>query len=136
LLALSGEEVVVCQCEEVTRRELLGVMPPRYLNASDRGPDGGLASMGEASRRSQDAVKRMTRVGMGHCQGRRCRDHSIMLMARANDILVSDVSPGSYRVPVRPLPVELLAAAEETSEMRDRWPYWLWEVDGIPEKAE
>jgi NADPH-dependent 2,4-dienoyl-CoA reductase/sulfur reductase-like enzyme len=136
LLALSGEDVIICQCEEVTRRELVGVVPPRYLNASDRAPAGGLASMGEGSRRSQDAVKRMTRVGMGHCQGRRCRDQGAMLLARASGILVSEVSPGSYRVPVRPLPVDLLSAEEESPEMRDRWPYWLWEVEGIPEKAE
>lgn len=134
LLAASGEDVVVCQCEEVTRRELVGVMPPRYLNA-DHGPAGGLASMGDGSRLSQDAVKRMTRVGMGHCQGRRCREQGAMLMARAAGILLSEVSPGSYRVPVRPLPVEILSAEPETPEMRDRWPYWLWEVEGIPEKA-
>ncbi len=136
LLTLSGEDVIVCQCEEVTRRELVAVMPPRYLHASDRGPVGGLASMGEGSRRSQDAVKRMTRVGMGHCQGRRCRDQGAMLLARASRIQVAEVRPGSYRVPVRLLPVELMSGEEETPEMRDRWPYWLWEPEGIPEKAE
>ena len=133
LVAASGDDVILCQCEEVTRRELIGVVPPRYLKASDHAPDGGLASLGEGSRRSQDAIKRLTRVGMGHCQGRRCRDQSAMLLARASGIMVSDISPGSYRVPVRVIPVHILSAGAETSEMEQRWPYWLWEVEGFPE---
>ena len=133
LVAAAGQDVIVCQCEEVTRRGLLSVVPPTYLNATDRAPADGLASLGEGSRRSQDSIKRLTRVGMGHCQGKRCRDQGAMLLAGDAGIAVSEISPGSYRVPVRPLPVDILSGEPETPAMAERWPYWLWEVEGFPE---
>jgi hypothetical protein len=35
LLATGGTDVLVCQCEEVTAREILEVRPPRYLDWQD-----------------------------------------------------------------------------------------------------
>ena len=41
--------------------------------------------------------------------------------------------PGSYRAPVRPLPLSVLWAGEETDEMRRTWPIWLHPVEeGAP----
>jgi D-hydroxyproline dehydrogenase subunit alpha len=121
LLAVSGLETLVCQCEEVTRDELLGVQPPRYL-----GYAGNMraSAASAAGRTSQDFFKRMTRVGMGHCQGKRCRDQSAMLLANAADRPVSDIAPGSYRVPVRPIPLNVIACYDETEAMRKTWPVW------------
>lgn len=134
LLQATGLDVVVCQCEEVTRRELLAVAPPRYLGTSDKAPASGLASLGECGRASQDMLKRLTRVGMGHCQGRRCRDQGIMLLAREAGIDVSAVVPGSYRVPVRPLPLDVMWADDEDPAILERWSYWLHEAeDPIPQ---
>jgi thioredoxin reductase len=118
LLAVSGLETVVCQCEEVTRNELLGVQPPRYLGNMR----GGAASA--LGRTSQDFFKRMTRVGMGHCQGKRCRDQSALLLAINEGRPVSDIAPGSYRVPVRPIPLNVIACYDETEAMRKSWPVW------------
>jgi NADPH-dependent 2,4-dienoyl-CoA reductase/sulfur reductase-like enzyme len=134
MLAAAGEDVILCQCEEVTRRAMLDLAPPRYLSRGGEGKQGGgVAKLAEASQRSQDAIKRLTRVGMGHCQGRRCRDHGAMLLAKASAIDLSQINPGSYRMPVRPLPVSIMAAEAETPEMASRWPYWLWEAESIPE---
>ena len=60
----------VCRCEEVTAREIMEVRPPRYLNASPRPRnDTSLrALLGEAAP-NPDLVKRLTRAGMGLCQG-------------------------------------------------------------------
>ena len=49
---MKDEEVIVCRCEEVLRKEI--------LNAIKQGA------------RDLDSVKRMTRAGMGMCQGRSC----------------------------------------------------------------
>jgi thioredoxin reductase len=128
-----GLDVIVCQCEEVTRRELLEVSPPKYLGAGNMRSCGGVNALPPASRKSQDLLKRMTRAGMGHCQGKRCRDQVLMLLADATETELARLVPGSYRAPVRPLPLNILSPANETEEMRRTWPIWLHPVEeGAP----
>ncbi|MCO5396691.1 FAD-dependent oxidoreductase [Ralstonia soli] len=121
---VQGLDVTVCQCEEVSRRELLDVSPPGYLKAENRIPCGGLAGLSDVGKSSQDLVKRLTRVGMGHCQGKRCRDQSSMLLAKAAGKALEDITPGSYRCPVRPIPLQVIADYNESEEMRAGWLYW------------
>lgn len=128
LLAVGGLDVTLCQCEEVTRRELVGVQPPRYLG-SGSAATGGIDGLGSRARTSQDLLKRLTRVGMGHCQGKRCRDHGALLIAGATGCPLEEVRPGSYRAPVRPLPLATLWPHDESEEMRKRWPIWLHPLD-------
>ncbi len=133
LVEAGGMDVIVCQCEEVTRRELLEVSPPKYLGAGNMKSCGGVAALSPAGRTSQDLVKRLTRAGMGHCQGKRCRDQTMMLLAEATGTDMAKMVPGSYRVPVRPLPLSVMWAGEETEEVRRRWPIWLHPVEeGAP----
>ncbi|WP_151120519.1 FAD-dependent oxidoreductase [Hypericibacter adhaerens] len=133
LVKAGGMDVVVCQCEDVTRRELLEVSPPKYLNAGNLKSCGGVGALPPASRNSQDILKRMTRAGMGHCQGKRCRDQVLLLLAEAAGTPPAALVPGSYRAPVRALPLSVLWAGEETDEMRRTWPIWLHPVDeGAP----
>lgn len=128
-----GFDVVVCQCEDVTRRELLEVSPPKYLGAGNMRSCGGVNALSPASRKSQDLLKRMTRAGMGHCQGKRCRDQVLMLLADATGTELANLVPGSYRAPVRPLALNILWPADETEEMRRTWPIWLHPVEeGAP----
>lgn len=133
LVAAGGMDVLVCQCEEVSRQALLDVAPPTYLGAGNMRSNGGIAALSPAGRGSQDFLKRMTRAGMGHCQGKRCRDQVLMLIAEATGCNLSHLVPGSYRAPVRPLPLSVLWAGEETEEMRRTWPIWLHPVEeGAP----
>ncbi|AJY44001.1 FAD-dependent oxidoreductase [Burkholderia humptydooensis] len=134
-VAAQGLDVVVCQCEEVSRRELIQVGPPRYLDAKNRCPSGGLDGLGNVGRTSQDLLKRLTRAGMGHCQGKRCRDQTLILLADATNSNLADISPGSYRCPVRPIPLKVMWADDETEEIRRTWPTWLHPLkDEIPWK--
>jgi len=133
LVAAGGPDVMVCQCEEVTRREVLDVSPPRYLNSTIRTMAGGLSGLSASGRTSQDLVKRLTRAGMGYCQGRRCRDHTAMLLTDAALCDLSAITPGSYRAPVRPLPLKILSADDESEDMRNNWRTWVHAADGIPE---
>ncbi|MCR4471868.1 MULTISPECIES: FAD-dependent oxidoreductase [unclassified Burkholderia] len=121
---VQGLDVMVCQCEEVSRQELLNVSPPGYLKAQNRVPCGGLEGLSEIGQSSQDLVKRLTRVGMGHCQGKRCRDQSSMLLANAAGKALEEITPGSYRCPLRPIPLQIIADYDETEEMRAGWLYW------------
>ena len=71
-----------------------------------------------------DQVKRLTRAGMGHCQGRRCREQIAMLLAEESKTDVAQVPIMTYRAPVRPLPLRVMHADDEPQEMRDEWGGW------------
>ncbi|MGM3216495.1 FAD-dependent oxidoreductase [Pseudomonas sp. PhalM4] len=129
LVTTGGMGVMACQCEEVSRQEVVEVKAPKYLESSTSSPCEAVKTFVAEGQASQDMLKRMTRVGMGHCQGRRCREHSAMLLAGVTGIELSKVSPGSYRVPVRALPLNIIRAHDETAEMRNHWPTWLHPVD-------
>lgn len=133
LVNSGGMGVVACQCEDVSRQELIEVSAPKYLVSTHSSPCDAVKTFVAEGQASQDMLKRMTRVGMGHCQGRRCREHSAMLLAGIAGVELNNVAPGSYRVPVRALPLNIMRAHDEPKEMRDTWPTWLHPVeDTIP----
>lgn len=125
LVSTGGMEVNVCQCEEVTRRELLDAAPPRFLgwHGKERG-HGTFDGLMKAGPLNLDHVKRITRAGMGYCQGRRCREEIAMLSAQAAGVDVAQVPVASYRPPVRPLPMDILWPEDEPEELRNNWPIW------------
>lgn len=123
LMSAGGMGVTVCACEEVTREDLLGVRPPRYLGWRAEQAHT-LQSLAQEGPLHPDHLKRLTRAGMGHCQGRRCREQVAMLLALATGRDVSQIPLASYRPPVRPLPMKVLWPREEPVEMRTRWPSW------------
>jgi thioredoxin reductase len=127
LVQAGGMDVVVCQCEEVTRQELVDVSPPRYLAGSPkRSWEPKLSSMLDAGPANPDLLKRLTRAGMGHCQGRRCREQVAWLLARATGVDVSEVPLASYRPPVRPLSMRILGAQDEAEAVREEWASWFY----------
>jgi NADPH-dependent 2,4-dienoyl-CoA reductase/sulfur reductase-like enzyme len=123
LLALDSERPEVCRCEGVTMNDLLGLAPPRYLDDTRAGS---LTNLGPLN---QDQVKRLTRAGMGACQGRRCRDtvHALLSREAARD---GGARPpmASYRAPLRPLSLAALASLPEDAAVRNNWTGWF----GIP----
>lgn len=66
---------------------------------------------------------------MGHCQGKRCRDEAALLLAQHHGIPVKSIRPASYRFPVRPLDMSLIAAPEGDAYTLGLWQNW-------PEPAE
>jgi thioredoxin reductase len=124
-LKTGGWHVNVCQCEEVTRRELSGVQPPRYLEWRSAPMSGrSVATLLEDGPLNQDQVKRLTRVGMGPCQGRRCREQVGLLLSEVAGLDFGAVPMPSYRTPVRPLPLSVLWPADEPQAVRDHWVSW------------
>lgn len=125
LLATGGPEVLACLCEDVTRGELLAVQPPRYLgwhsNAIARRNIGTLAEDGPLD---QDQIKRLTRACMGACQARRCREQVALMMALGAGVPPETIPLAGYRAPVRPLPLSVLADAEEPAAMTENWNVW------------
>jgi hypothetical protein len=128
-LAAGGGDILACQCEEVTRSELVGAQPPRYLGpASAPMRARSLGTLGQDGPLHPDQVKRLTRAGMGPCQGRRCREQVALLLAEAGDVPVDTIPLASYRPPVRPLPLSVLWPHDEPPAMREHWVSWF----GIP----
>jgi hypothetical protein len=115
----------VCQCEEVSLDDLLGVRPPNYLRRdqpAQRARD--LASLANEGRINQDQVKRLTRAGMGLCQGRRCREQIGAALAEATGVALGAIPLPSYRAPVRPLPLGALADESEQAAIAEHWDTW------------
>lgn len=125
LLTAGGPGVFVCPCEGVTCAELVGLKPPRHLNwDSERTSQRSLRALAKDAPADPDQVKRLTRAGMGHCQGRLCREQVSMLLAEESGSAIADVPFMSYRPPARPLPLRVLWAHEETEQVRRDWPKW------------
>lgn len=115
LAAMATAESMVCRCEEVRLAELMDLSPPKYLGDNRHHTLAGLGPL------NQDQVKRLTRAGMGPCQGRRCRDAVHALLAQG----AASMPPmASFRPPLRPLPLAALAALPETAEIHDNWTGW------------
>lgn len=134
-------EFHVCQCEEVSAREILELRPPRYLDWRDeRRNDRSLAALLGDGPPNPDQVKRLTRAGMGPCQGRRCREQVAALLALGAAQPLSAIPLAGYRAPVRPLPLSMAAHVPEAPGQIEHWDTWFgmhaqwrpfWEVPAL-----
>ncbi len=115
----------ICQCEQVSLADLLGLQPPRYLRRDQPAMQArGIATLARDGTLNQDQVKRLTRAGMGVCQGRRCREQTGAILAKATNTPLSAIPLPSYRAPVRPLPLSVLGALEEDGVLTEHWHGW------------
>jgi thioredoxin reductase len=140
----ASDDTIVCQCEAVTRGDLLGVQPPGYLDRPERMAARSLDTLRGDGPSHPDQIKRLTRAGMGECQGRRCREQVRCLLARADGVPLDRVPVASFRAPVRPVPLGVLADWQESAEMARGWDVWFgiptqwtpYAVIGTPEEAD
>lgn len=141
---ISKDGTIICQCEEVTRADLIGVQPPNYLSRPSPMCARSLETLLADGPANQDQIKRLTRAGMGVCQGRRCRDQVAMLLALESDKPFGTIPLASHRAPVRPLPMKILAEWNEPAAMDAAWDVWFgiptawvpWEDIGTPHEDE
>jgi len=86
-------DTILCRCEEITVGEALTgyEVNPGHLGT----------------------LKRATRVGMGRCQGRYCGPAAARLIASFTGEALSDRSFFAPRVPVKPVAINAILAAEE-----------------------
>ena len=144
LLQSGTPQTPVCLCEEVSRADLLGIQPPKYLacTANKIAARDGKTLLADGPF-NPDQIKRLTRAGMGPCQGRRCREQIALLLANAAGTTPASIPLASYRAPVRPLPLNLLATIAATADMAAGWDVWFgirtqwipYDVIGTPEEA-
>lgn len=124
LVATSPEATMVCQCEEVSRADLIGVQPPGYLPRPEKLCARSLGTLLDDGPPDAEQVKRLTRAGMGVCQGRRCREQVSLLLAMAANLPPKSAPRGNWRVPVRPVPLGVMADTEHAEAMDAGWDVW------------
>jgi len=96
-------ETMVCRCEDVTRGQILSCIADGY--------------------ETLDEIKRVTRAGMGPCQGRTCRHLIATELSRAHGVPMEEVLMTTFRPPVKPISLGMLADAYSgCSEFGDRDP--------------
>ncbi len=92
-------ETIVCRCEEISLGEIqtgLSTQPGHV-----------------------GTLKRATRVGMGRCQGRYCGPVATRLVAEATGKPVEDFSNFAPRVPIKPVAIASILAAQEALDGLD-----------------
>ena len=87
------DEVIVCRCEEITLGQIRAGL--------------------EAVPGHVGTLKRATRVGMGRCQGRYCGAVAARIVAGATGKPIDDHSHFAPRVPIKPVSIAAILAAEE-----------------------
>jgi thioredoxin reductase len=129
LAALQGDadpSLVICQCEDVSRADLLEVRAPKYLGPpTARMRTRNLAGLIADGPVNQDQIKRLTRACMGVCQARRCREQVALILAEAAGAPPSAVPLAGFRPPVRPLPLQVMADWAEHPAMSAGWEIWM-----------
>ncbi len=83
------DDLVICRCEEVTRAEIKDVI--------------------RTGMQTLNGVKRVTRAGMGLCQGQTCQRLVTQILAQELGISPVEVEPMTARGPVRPLTLAVFA---------------------------
>ena len=121
----SSQDIFACQCEEVTRAEIIDLEPPRYLEwRSEQMSRRNLQTQLKDNPANPNQVKRLTRAGTGTCQGRNCREQVALLLAEESNTDIEDVPLSTYRAPLRPLPLNVMWPDDESEDVRNEWPKW------------
>jgi bacterioferritin-associated ferredoxin len=86
----SDDDLVICRCEEITKGEIKEAI--------------------RNGMKTLNGVKRVTRAGMGLCQGQTCERLVTQILARELGLEPVEIIPPTPRAPVRPVRLSVLAA--------------------------
>ena len=77
------DNVLICRCEDITLGEIRKVINDGF--------------------RTIDEIKRVTRAGMGPCQGRTCRLLIAQEICREHGVSMEEVLMPTFRPPLKPV---------------------------------
>lgn len=86
-----ADQILICRCEDITREKLMEVIAEGYETI--------------------DEIKRVTRAGMGPCQGRTCRQLIAQELSKIYGVPMEEVLMPTFRPPVKPISMGALADA-------------------------
>lgn len=87
------ENTIVCRCEDITLKEIRDLIKEGF--------------------KTVDEIKRISRCGMGPCQGRTCRQIVMGEIAKATGKDIRDVKLSTFRPPTKNIKIGILAEAAE-----------------------
>ncbi len=86
------DNIVICRCEDITLSEIRDLIAQGYHTI--------------------DEIKRVSRAGMGPCQGRTCRQLIARELAIALGVPIEQVEMPTFRPPSRPVLLSTIARGE------------------------
>ncbi len=95
----SKPKTVICRCEDVTVEEIRKLIEKGY--------------------QTPDEIKRLSRCGMGQCQGRTCRNLVLQEIGAATGREGKDIPMSTFRPPTKPVKLGLYARARAEHEGGD-----------------
>ncbi|MCL2702352.1 MAG: (2Fe-2S)-binding protein [Defluviitaleaceae bacterium] len=87
---------IICRCNDIDIKQLHDLIAQGFT--------------------SIDEIKRISRLGMGPCQGRNCVPLVLAELSCAMGKNVSEISPGTYRPVTRSVSLAAIAAYSESKE--------------------
>ncbi|MDD3631530.1 MAG: (2Fe-2S)-binding protein [Atribacterota bacterium] len=87
------DNTIICRCEDVTWGEIRKQLDKGYMTL--------------------DEIKRITRAGMGPCQGKTCQRVLLHAIARYLNKRVEEIQISTYRPPTKPVPLGVLAGGQD-----------------------
>jgi len=99
VVAMSRPRTVICACEDVELETVLEEIERGYEDL--------------------EALKRVTAVTTGPCQGRWCLRATIELLAEHTDKTAEELGSITHRQPVTPVPLDALAEARNPADDGD-----------------
>ena len=88
---MDDKNTILCRCEDLTREDILNCIKEGYCTI--------------------DEIKRVTRAGMGPCQGRSCRMLIAQELSSYYGIPMEEVLMPTFRPPTKPISMGALADA-------------------------
>lgn len=86
------QSIIVCRCEDLTLADIRALIQKGY--------------------RTLDELRRISRLGMGPCQGRTCRS-LVQRELQASGIPIKEQLPGVFRPPTKPVTLGSIADGGE-----------------------
>jgi NAD(P)H-nitrite reductase large subunit len=93
---LKDDNTIICRCADVTVGEIKEIIRKGYTTL--------------------DEIKRLTRAGMGQCQGKTCRNLLLQVIANELHVPVTEIELSRLRPPSVTIPLELLAKEDGNEE--------------------
>ncbi len=86
------KNIIICRCEDLTLEDIRGTIKKGHHNPQ--------------------VIKRLTRCGMGPCQGNTCRELLLKEVALATGKSVGELEMTTFRPPTKPIKVKSLIGVD------------------------
>jgi NAD(P)H-nitrite reductase large subunit len=90
------EDLIICRCEEIKKGEIIDTLEKGHTDMNE--------------------IKRITRAGMGLCQGKTCKRLVSRIIADFTGQNIADITPSTFRPPVRPIKLKFLMSCSDPNE--------------------